>query len=50
MSASGVWGISASDHFVQQSHADLVRIEAAIQKATVKHNLFLKELGLPTLP
>jgi len=32
------------------THGELVRIEEAIQKATAKHNDFLKELGLPPLP
>jgi type I restriction enzyme M protein len=32
------------------THAELVKIEAAIQAATKKHNKFLKELGLPQLP
>jgi type I restriction enzyme M protein len=32
------------------THADLVRIEGEIAKATTKHNEFLKELGLPLLP
>ena len=32
------------------THADLVRIEGDIQKATRKHNEFLKKLGLPLLP
>ncbi len=32
------------------THAELVRIEGDIQKATAKHNEFLKELGLPLLP
>ena len=32
------------------THGRLVEIESAIQKATVKHNGFLKELGLPPLP
>ncbi len=32
------------------THAELVRIENAIRKATAKHNEFLKELGLPPLP
>ena len=31
------------------THTDLVKIEQAIQKATAKHNEFLKELGLPLL-
>lgn len=29
------------------THRELVEIEAAIRKATAKHNKFLKELGLP---
>ena len=32
------------------THAKLVEIEKAIQKATSKHNEFLKELGLSPLP
>lgn len=32
------------------THAELVRIECDIRKATEKHNEFLKELGLPLLP
>jgi type I restriction enzyme M protein len=32
------------------THAELVEIERAIQTATRKHNAFLKELNLPTLP
>jgi type I restriction enzyme M protein len=32
------------------THAELVRIEGEIAKATAKHNKFLKELGLPRLP
>jgi type I restriction enzyme M protein len=32
-----------------ETHAKLVGIEKAIQKATAKHNEFLKELGLPPL-
>ena len=32
------------------THAELVRIEGEIAKATAKHNEFLKELGLPLLP
>jgi type I restriction enzyme M protein len=32
------------------THAELVRIEDAIAKATRKHNEFLKELGLSGLP
>ena len=32
------------------THGELVEIENSIQKATSKHNAFLKELGLPPLP
>lgn len=32
------------------THAELFTIESAIQEATRKHNTFLAELGLPTLP
>jgi len=32
------------------THTELATIEKAIQKATAKHNEFLKELGLPPLP
>ena len=32
------------------THADMVRIEDDIQKATLKHNEFLKELGKRLLP
>jgi type I restriction enzyme M protein len=32
------------------THAELVRIEGEIAKATAKHNEFLKELRLPLLP
>lgn len=32
------------------THAELIRIENDIRKATTKHNEFLKELGLPLLP
>jgi type I restriction enzyme M protein len=32
------------------THAELVRIEGEVRKATAKHNEFLKELGLPLLP
>jgi type I restriction enzyme M protein len=35
---------------VAATHAELVRIEGEIAKATAKHNEFLKELGLPLLP
>jgi type I restriction enzyme M protein len=32
------------------THAELVDIDKTIRKATVKHNEFLRELGLPPLP
>jgi len=32
------------------THAELVRIQSDIQKATARHNDFLKELALPPLP
>ena len=32
------------------THAELVRIESEIRKATAKHNEFLRELDLPLLP
>ena len=35
---------------LQATNAELVEIETAINTATVKHNDFLKELGLPLLP
>ncbi len=35
---------------LKATHAGLVQIENAIQKATREHNEFLRELGLPLLP
>jgi type I restriction enzyme M protein len=35
---------------LKASHAELVSIEGEIRSATAKHNVFLKELGLPPLP
>lgn len=32
------------------AHAELVALDAAVKAATTKHNVFLKELGLPPLP
>jgi type I restriction enzyme M protein len=32
------------------THAELIKIEKDIRKATTKHNQFLKELGLRPLP
>jgi type I restriction-modification system DNA methylase subunit len=35
---------------LEETHRKLVEIESAIQAARIKHNAFLKELGLPVLP
>jgi len=35
---------------LEETNAELVEIEGAIQTAAAKHNAFLKELGLPLLP
>ncbi len=35
---------------LKATHADLVKIQKATQKATARHNQYLKELGLPQLP
>jgi type I restriction enzyme M protein len=35
---------------LEETNDELVKIENAIQTTTKKHNVFLKELGLPTLP
>jgi type I restriction enzyme M protein len=35
---------------LKATHAELVSIEGEIRSATAKHNVFLKELGLPPLP
>jgi type I restriction enzyme M protein len=35
---------------LDETNAALVQIENAVKTATAKHNEFLKELGLPTLP
>ena len=42
--------IGEEEIVLEDTHADLVRIEQDIQKATLKHNEFLKELGKPLLP
>jgi len=34
---------------LEKTHASLLRIEADIQRATLQHNVFLKELGIPPL-
>jgi len=36
--------------YLAATHAELVRIECEIRKATTRHNVFLKELGLSPLP
>ncbi len=33
-----------------KTHGELVKVESAIHKATIKHHEFLKELGLSPLP
>ena len=35
---------------LEETNADRVEIEKAVQTATAKHNAFLKEPGLPELP
>lgn len=35
---------------LKATHTELVNIEGEIRSATAKHNVFLKELGLPPLP
>ena len=42
--------ISEEEIQLEETHAELVEIEKAIQTATLKHNEYLKELGLPRLP
>jgi hypothetical protein len=42
--------VAETEIVLKETHADLVRIEKAIQVATLAHNEFLKELGLPLLP
>ena len=42
--------VSEEEISLQATHDNLVEIEGAIQKATNKHNEFLKELGKPLLP
>ena len=42
--------ISEKEISLKTTHEDLIEIEKAILAATVKHNKFLKELGLPPLP
>lgn len=41
---------SESEIDLKATHAELVGLEDEIRTATAKHNLFLKELGLPPLP
>ncbi|CAK0757131.1 hypothetical protein CCP3SC5AM1_2320001 [Gammaproteobacteria bacterium] len=42
--------ISEEEIKLDEIHAELVKIEDTIQKATMKHNSFLLELGLSELP
>ena len=42
--------VSETEIDLAATHGELVEIENAIQKATTKHNKFLKELGLSPLP
>jgi len=42
--------VSEEEIDLKAAHAELEKIEDAIQKATSKHNEFLKELKLPPLP
>ncbi len=42
--------VTEEEIVLEDTHADLVRIEEDIQKATLKHNEFLKELGKHLLP
>ena len=42
--------VTEEEIVLEDTHAELVRIEADIRKATLKHNEFLKELGKPLLP
>ncbi|MEI7909595.1 MAG: type I restriction-modification system subunit M [Verrucomicrobiota bacterium] len=42
--------ISEAEIDLTETHGELVEIENTIQKATRKHNEFLKALGLPQLP
>lgn len=42
--------VAESEIDLAATHGELVKIEDTIQKATTKHNEFLKELDLPPLP
>jgi type I restriction enzyme M protein len=42
--------VSVEEIVLEDTHANLVRIQETIRKATLKHNEFLKELGKPLLP
>lgn len=35
---------------LKATHSNLMKIEETIRAATLKHNVFLRELGLPALP
>jgi type I restriction enzyme M protein len=42
--------VAETEIVLKDTHRELVAIEKEIEKATKKHNAFLKELGLPPLP
>ena len=42
--------VQEEEIILKETHGELVKIEKAIQTATIKHNEFLKELDLPPLP
>jgi type I restriction enzyme M protein len=42
--------VAEEEIILKDTHKELVKIEKEIEKATKKHNQFLKELGLPPLP
>ena len=42
--------VAGEDIDLEETNAELVEIEGAIQTAAARHNAFLKELGLPLLP
>jgi type I restriction enzyme M protein len=42
--------VAETEIVLKDTHRDLLALDKEIQKATEKHNSFLKELGLPPLP
>ena len=42
--------VTEEEIVLEDTHANLVRIEAEVLEATRKHNVFLKELGKSLLP